>query len=149
MRSSVSVLRRHSHALMGPSGLARARWPSYRKVFTCQRRARLLDGIDERHLSANELRSYFGVVPQDTVLSPAVCAKTCCWRTPCGFEQITAACKVAQIHEVIERLPNGTTPKSVSAAPDCQADRNNVWLSRVPCSSDEDLIFDEGDRQPR
>jgi subfamily B ATP-binding cassette protein HlyB/CyaB len=27
-----------------------------------------LDGNDIRHLSANELRHYFGVVPQETVL---------------------------------------------------------------------------------
>jgi subfamily B ATP-binding cassette protein HlyB/CyaB len=67
-----------------------------------------LDGQDIRHLSANELRRYFGVVPQETYLFSGSIYENLLAANPNGsFEQIVQACKIAEIHDFIEKLPKG------------------------------------------
>jgi len=68
----------------------------------------LLDGRDVRHLPANELRQTFGVVPQETALfSGSVYDNVAMANPHASFDDIIAACKAAEIHEVIEKLPQG------------------------------------------
>ena len=68
----------------------------------------LLDGRDLRLLSANELRQAFGVVPQDTTLFSGSVYDNLAMASPhAGFEDIVAACRLAEIHEIIEALPQG------------------------------------------
>ena len=68
----------------------------------------LLDGRDVQQLSANELRAAFGVVPQETVLFSGSVYDNLAMASPhAGFEEIVEACKQAEIHEVIEALPQG------------------------------------------
>ena len=65
-----------------------------------------LDGKEIRHLAANELRATFGVVPQETVLFAGTLYDNLLMAHPhAGFEEVIAACKAAEIHEVIEQLP--------------------------------------------
>jgi subfamily B ATP-binding cassette protein HlyB/CyaB len=71
-------------------------------------RADRLDGKDIRYLAANELRSVFGVVPQETVLFSGTLYDNLVMAHPhASFEDVIAACKAAEIHEVIEKLPDG------------------------------------------
>jgi ABC-type Na+ transport system ATPase subunit NatA len=59
-------------------------------------------------MTANELRQHFGVVPQETVLFSGRIYDNLALANPmAGFEQIVQACKLAEIHEAIEALPNG------------------------------------------
>lgn len=68
----------------------------------------LLGGRDLRHLSANELRQAFGVVPQETQLFSGSVYDNLVMANPhAGFEDVVAACKQAEIHDVIEALPKG------------------------------------------
>lgn len=67
-----------------------------------------LDGTDIRHLAANELRSVFGVVPQETVLFAGTVHENLALANPeASFEDIVTACKAAEIHTAIEQLPQG------------------------------------------
>jgi subfamily B ATP-binding cassette protein HlyB/CyaB len=67
-----------------------------------------IDGLDLRHLSANELRRNFGVVFQETVLFSGTVYENLLAADPQAvFEEIVLACKAAEIHEVIEKLPQG------------------------------------------
>jgi subfamily B ATP-binding cassette protein HlyB/CyaB len=60
------------------------------------------------HLSANELRHYFGVVPQETVLFSGTLYDNLMMANPhTTFEQIVSACQMAEIHATIESLPQG------------------------------------------
>ena len=69
---------------------------------------RRIDGVDIAYLSAKELRARFGVVPQETVLfSGTVLDNLKLANTFATFEQVTAACRMAEIHSVIEELPKG------------------------------------------
>jgi len=68
----------------------------------------LLDGRDIQQLSANELRATFGVVPQETTLFSGTVYDNLAMASPhAGFDEIVEACKQAEIHEVIEGLPQG------------------------------------------
>ena len=67
-----------------------------------------LDGNDIRYLSANELRNYFGVVPQETILFSGTLYDNLLMANPhATFEQVVHACKMAEIHDVIDKLPQG------------------------------------------
>ena len=67
-----------------------------------------LDGKDIRYLAANELRQNFGVVPQETVLfSGSLYDNLIMVHPHASFEEVIQACKAAEIHEVIEQLPEG------------------------------------------
>ena len=65
-------------------------------------------GIDRRHVSANELRAHFGVVPQDTTLFSGTILDNLQLANPYAhFELMVAACQMAEIHSTIEALPQG------------------------------------------
>jgi subfamily B ATP-binding cassette protein HlyB/CyaB len=67
-----------------------------------------LDGRDARTMGVNELRSTFGVVPQETVLFAGTIVANLMAASPkATFEQAVIACKMAGVHEVIENLPQG------------------------------------------
>jgi ATP-binding cassette, subfamily B, bacterial HlyB/CyaB len=67
-----------------------------------------IDGVDIRHLAANELRSYFGVVPQETILfSGTIFASLRAGNPGATFEQVAQACKLEGIHQTVEALPKG------------------------------------------
>jgi subfamily B ATP-binding cassette protein HlyB/CyaB len=56
-------------AIMGPSGSGKSTLAKLLQGFYVPAGGTIkLDGNDIRHLSANELRHYFGVVPQETIL---------------------------------------------------------------------------------
>lgn len=67
--------------------------------------------IDDRSLRAmttNEIRNFFGVVPQDTILFSGTITENLLMASPfTNFEQVVEACKWAGVHEAISNLPNG------------------------------------------
>jgi subfamily B ATP-binding cassette protein HlyB/CyaB len=71
-----------------------------------------LDGKDIRALAANELRSAFGVVPQETVLFSGTVYDNLIMAPPhASFEDVINACKAAEIQDVIEKLALRETSK--------------------------------------
>jgi ATP-binding cassette, subfamily B, bacterial HlyB/CyaB len=95
-------------AIMGPSGTGKSTLAKLLQGFYWPTSGQIrVDGIDTRHLSANELRSYFGVVPQETVLFSGSVYNNLAMANPhATFEQVVQACQMAEIHETIERLVN-------------------------------------------
>jgi subfamily B ATP-binding cassette protein HlyB/CyaB len=91
--------------VMGPSGSGKSTltkllqgflWPTEGQV--------LLDGRDSRHLAANELRSYFGVVPQETILFCGSILDNLLLANPLAtFDMAMQSARLAEIHETIER----------------------------------------------
>lgn len=96
-------------AVMGPSGsgkstLARLMLGFYQATEGAIR----LDGTDIRHLAANELRVAFGVVPQETTLFSGSIYDNLLLANPAAtFEEVVEACRLAEVHDVIEKLPAG------------------------------------------
>ena len=81
-------------SITGPSGCGKSTLAKLLQGFYQPSAGRILiDGIDIRYLSANELRSHFGVVPQETMLFSGTIYDNLQMASPnATFEQITAAC---------------------------------------------------------
>lgn len=96
-------------AIMGPSGSGKSTLAKLLQGFYQPSEGRILiDNCDIRHLSANELRDYFGVVPQETMLFSGTIYDNLIMANPhASFEQVVQAAQMAEIHTTIEQLPQG------------------------------------------
>jgi subfamily B ATP-binding cassette protein HlyB/CyaB len=133
-------------AIMGPSGAGKSTLAKLLQGFYTPSRGRIrLDGIDHQHLSANELRSLFGIVPQETVLfSGTILANLELANPNASFEQVVAACKMAEIHSVIEALPRGyQTEIGERGIGLSGGQRQRLSIARALLKGPKVLLFDE------
>jgi subfamily B ATP-binding cassette protein HlyB/CyaB len=133
-------------AIMGPSGCGKSTLGKLLQGFYSPQEGSIrLDGVDTRHLSANELRSYFGVVPQETTLfSGTLYANLLAANPQASFEEVVEVCKMAEIHEVIERLPQGyQTEIGERGAGLSGGQKQRLAIARALLKRPKILIFDE------
>jgi subfamily B ATP-binding cassette protein HlyB/CyaB len=104
-----------------------------------------IDGNDVHHLSANELRNYFGVVPQEVVLFSGTLHDNLQMANPhATFEDIVRACRMAEIHEAIEALPQGyQTEIGERGIGLSGGQKQRVAIARALLKNPKILIFDE------
>lgn len=132
--------------LMGPSGCGKSTlakmlqgfyWPTDGSIF--------LDGYDLRYLAANELRANFGVVPQETRLFSGTIYDNLQLANPhADFEEIVQVCKMAEIHSVIEQLPQGyQTPVGENGVGLSGGQKQRIAIARALLKRPRVLIFDE------
>ena len=133
-------------ALMGPSGTGKSTLAKLLQGFYMPEDGSIkLDGQDVRHLAANELRQYFGVVPQETTLFATTVYENLLMANPTAtFEQVVEACEDAEIHEVISRLPNGyQTEIGERGVGLSTGQKQRVAIARALLKTPRVLIFDE------
>jgi len=96
-------------AIMGASGSGKSTLTKLLQGFYMPSDGHIsIDGRDIRNFSANELRQYFGVVPQETVLFSGTIYENLILANPhANFAQVVQACKQAEIHDALEALPEG------------------------------------------
>ena len=135
-----------SVAIMGPSGAGKSTLAKLLMGFYTPTQGRIrIDGVDLRHLAANELRSHFGVVPQETVLfSGTVFANLRAGNPAASFEQVVQACRMAGIHATIEGLPKGyQTEIGERGAGLSGGQKQRLAIARALLKGPKVLIFDE------
>ena len=133
-------------ALMGPSGCGKSTLAKLLQGFYQPARGSILvEGVDSRHLAANELRSTFGVVPQETILFSGTILENLLLANPhAAFEDVVAACRMAEIHEAIEELPQGyRTEIGERGAGLSGGQRQRLAIARALLKQPRVLIFDE------
>ena len=133
-------------AFMGPSGCGKSTLAKLLQGLYRPSEGRIkLDGSDISYLAANELRLNFGVVPQETVLfSGTIYENLISAHSHATFEQVTKACQVAEIHDVIERLPQGYQSKIGERGVGLSGgQKQRLAIARALIKQPKILIFDE------
>jgi ATP-binding cassette, subfamily B, bacterial HlyB/CyaB len=133
-------------AIMGPSGCGKSTLAKLLLGFYQPTEGSIqIDGVDIRNLSANELRAYFGVVPQETILfSGTVLANLQAGNPNASFEQVTQAAKLAGIHETVEKLPRGyETEVGERGVGLSGGQKQRLAIARALIKRPKILIFDE------
>lgn len=133
-------------AIMGPSGSGKSTLAKLLLGFYLPSAGAIrVDGVDVRHLAANELRAAFGVVPQETVLfSGTILANLTAGNPAASFEQAARACRMAGIHDVIEALPQGyQTEVGERGVGLSGGQKQRLAIARALLKGPKVLIFDE------
>ncbi len=133
-------------AIMGPSGAGKSTLAKLLQGFYPPSCGSIrIDDIDIRNLSVNELRSHFGVVPQETTLfSGTLLDNLRIANSFASFDQVVAACKMAEIHGAIEALPNGyQTEIGERGVGLSGGQRQRIAIARALIKGPKVLVFDE------
>jgi len=104
-----------------------------------------IDGADLRHLAANELRAHFGVVPQETRLFSGTIYENLVAAQPnASLEDVARACAIAEIHDDIERLPQGyQTEIGEQGVGLSGGQKQRIAIARAILKRSPVLVFDE------
>jgi len=132
--------------LMGPSGCGKSTLAKLLLGFYQPNAGQIqLDGKDLRTLAANELRSVFGVVPQETILFSGTLYDNLVMAHPhANFDEVIQACKLAEIHEVIEQLPEGYQTEIGERGTGLSGgQKQRIAIARALLKRPKILIFDE------
>jgi len=133
-------------ALLGPSGSGKSTLGRLLLGFYVPTSGSVrIDGRDTRQLSANELRLQFGVVPQETRLFSGTVHENLAAAQPhASFAEIIEACRMAEIHDVIEALSQGyQTMLGEHGVGLSGGQKQRIAIARALLRRPRILIFDE------
>jgi len=132
--------------LTGPSGSGKSTLAKLLLGFYQPSDGRIgIDGRDIRHFSANELRQYFGVVPQETVLFSGTIYENLLAANPnAAFDDVIKACQIAEIHDFIDKLPKGyQTELGEHGVGLSGGQKQRLAIARAVLKRPRVLVFDE------
>jgi len=96
-------------AIVGPTGSGKTTVMNLlMRFYDVSSGAILIDGHDIRDIKLSSLRKHIAIVPQETFLFPATVRENIAFgKKDASMEEIIEAAKAAQIHDTIEKFPNG------------------------------------------
>jgi ATP-binding cassette subfamily B protein len=105
----------------------------------------LIDGQDVRDVTQDSLRAAIGVVPQDTVLFNDTIRYNIAYGRPgASQEEIEDAARVAQVHDFVQRLPDGyATRVGERGLKLSGGEKQRVAIARTILKDPRILILDE------
>jgi ATP-binding cassette subfamily B protein len=133
-------------ALVGPSGAGKTTI-SYLvpRLYDVSRGSVLVDGTDVRSVALKDLAGTIGVVTQETYLIHDTIAANLRYARPDATdEELVAAAKTANIHDMIERLPDGyETIVGERGYRLSGGEKQRIAIARVVLEDPSVLILDE------
>ncbi|MEA2056455.1 MAG: ABC transporter ATP-binding protein, partial [Patescibacteria group bacterium] len=133
-------------ALVGPSGSGKTTIASLvMRFFDPDQGTITLDGVDLRQFNKRELRSYIGLVSQDSHLFATTIRENLRYAKPDATEEeMMKACKVAYADKFIKRLPLGLDTKIGERGVKLSGgQKQRLSLARTVLSNPEIIILDE------
>ena len=133
-------------AFVGPSGAGKTTVASLVMRFFDPDKGKIkLDGVDIRRLTKNELRSYMGLVSQDSHLFATTIADNLRYAKPnATHEEMMEACEVAYADEFIQNLPKGLkTEIGERGVKLSGGQKQRLSLARTILADPEIIILDE------
>ena len=133
-------------ALVGPTGAGKTTIVNLLTRFYDIKKGNIyIDGIDIREVKKQDLRKRIGLVLQDTYLFKGTVADNIRYgNDDATMDEIVEACKQAQAHSFIHRLPNGyDTIVEEEGSNFSQGERQLISIARAILSDPEILILDE------
>jgi len=133
-------------ALVGPTGAGKTTIASLvARFYDVDEGQILIDGIDIRRMKRKDIRSYLGIVLQDTLLfSTSIKENIRYGRLDATDEEVIEAAKLAHAHDFIIKLPQGyDTILSEDGGGLSQGQRQLIAIARAILANPKILILDE------
>ncbi|KUK79666.1 MAG: Putative lipid A export permease/ATP-binding protein MsbA [Microgenomates bacterium 39_7] len=133
-------------ALVGPSGAGKTTIASLLlRFFDPDKGKILLDDVDIKRLSKQELRSYIGLVSQDSNLFATTIAENLRYAKPNATKaEMMEACKIAYADKFISQLPNGLeTEIGERGVKLSGGQRQRLSIARTVLANPKIIILDE------
>lgn len=133
-------------AIVGPTGCGKTTLINLlMRFYDVKAGAIRLDGVDIRAIPRHRLRSFYGMVLQDTWLSSGTIRHNIAFGKPDATdEEVIAAAKAAHAHSFIRRLPEGyQTVIGEDGGVLSQGQKQLLCIARVMLCDPEMLILDE------
>ncbi len=133
-------------ALVGPSGAGKSTIASLLlRFFDPDKGKILLDGVDIKQLTKQELRSYVGLVSQDSHLFATSIAENLRYAKPTATrEEMETACKIAYADKFIADLPDGLdTEIGERGVKLSGGQRQRLSIARTVLADPKIIILDE------
>ncbi len=133
-------------ALVGPTGAGKTTVVNLlTRFYDIEKGNIYIDGIDIKDVKKRDLRKRIGLVLQDTYLFKGTVADNIKYgNDDATMDEIIEACKQAQAHSFIHRLPNGyDTIVEEEGSNFSQGERQLISIARAILSDPEILILDE------
>lgn len=143
---NINIHRGEVLALVGSSGAGKSTFADLiPRFYDVSSGEIIIDGIDIRKLTVENLRSLMGIVSQDTILFNDTVAHNISYGLPeAGIDEIRQAAKTANALEFIDNLPNGfDTIIGEKGTRLSGGQRQRISIARALLKNPDILILDE------
>lgn len=133
-------------AIVGPTGSGKTTIINLlTRYYDIERGKILIDGKDIRNYSKSSVRSQVGIVLQNTLLFKGTVLENIKYgKMDATFEEVVEAAKLAQVHEIIERLPRKYHTKIKEGGINfSHGERQLISIARTILANKTILVLDE------